>query len=187
MCDEGRRTTLWGMSSPSNFQLRARMPALLLSLLGVLGGLMLSSPAAAQWKWRDAQGRVQYSDRPPPTTVPDRDILARPAAARTTGTGIVSSPSVAGASGPVSGSTTSAVPAPAAASAPTAGETRRRAQEDATRRADNCARARDYARTVESGQRLTRTNERGEREFLDDGQRAAELRRAREVIASDCR
>jgi hypothetical protein len=185
------------MSSPSNFQLRARMPALLLSLLGVLGGLMLSSPAAAQWKWRDAQGRVQYSDRPPPTTVPDRDILARPAAARTTGTGTVSSPSVAGASGPVSGSAASAVPAPAAASAPTAGETRRRAQEDATRRADeerqarqradNCARARDYARTVESGQRLTRTNERGEREFLDDGQRAAELRRAREVIASDCR
>lgn len=173
------------------------MPALLLSLLGVLGGLMLSSPAAAQWKWRDAQGRVQYSDRPPPTTVPDRDILARPAAARTPGTGIVSSPSVTGASGPVSGSTASAVPAPAAASAPTAGETRRRAQEDATRRADeerqarqradNCARARDYARTVESGQRLTRTNERGEREFLDDGQRAAELRRAREVIASDCR
>ena len=72
------------------------MPALLLSLLGVLGGLMPSSPAAAQWKWRDAQGRVQYSDRPPPTTVPDRDILTRPAAARTPGTGTVS--------GPVSGS-----------------------------------------------------------------------------------
>ena len=173
------------------------MPALLLSLLGVLGGLMPSSPAAAQWKWREAQGRVQYSDRPPPTTVPDRDILTRPAAARTPGTGTVSGPPGTGASGPVPGSTNGAAPASAAASTPAAGETRRRAQEDATRRADeerqarqradNCARARDYARTVESGQRLTRTNERGEREFLDDGQRAAELRRAREVIASDCR
>ena len=94
------------------------MPALLLSLLGVLAGLMPSSPAAAQWKWRDAQGRVQYSDRPPPTTVPDRDILTRPAAARTPGTGTVSGPPGTGASGPVPGSTGGAAPASAAASTP---------------------------------------------------------------------
>jgi hypothetical protein len=57
----------------------------------------------------------------------------------------------------------------------------------ARQKVENCARAKEYARTVESGQRITRTNEKGEREFLDDAQRAREAARAREIIASDCR
>ena len=57
----------------------------------------------------------------------------------------------------------------------------------ARQKVENCARAKEYARTVESGQRLTRTNEKGEREFLDDTQRAREAARARQIIASDCR
>ena len=35
----------------------------------------LPTQAAMQWKWRDAQGQVQYSDRPPPPGVSDKDIL----------------------------------------------------------------------------------------------------------------
>ncbi|MFM2347976.1 MAG: hypothetical protein RL654_2729 [Pseudomonadota bacterium] len=174
------------MSSPSIFQLRVLMPSLLLSLLGAT----LSAPATAQWKWRDAQGRVQYSDRPPPTAVPERDILTRPAAPRNAGsTDTAARAQAAGASAATPGLSAAPPASAAAASTPAAGETRRRADEDrqARQRAENCARARDYARTVESGQRVVRTNERGEREFLDDGQRTAELRRAREVIASDCR
>ena len=46
-----------------------------------LAALALALPCAAQWKWRDAQGHIQYSDRPPPNEVRDRDILTRPAAA----------------------------------------------------------------------------------------------------------
>ena len=148
----------------------------------------LALPCAAQWKWRDAQGRVQYSDRPPPNDVRDRDILARPAAAPA----------------PRSNAAPASAPAPAGnASAPTSDpalETRKRqaesAQDQAKRdeearvarqKVENCARAKEYARTVESGQRISRTNDKGEREFLDDAQRAREATRAREVIASDCR
>ena len=40
---------------------------------------------------------------------------------------------------------------------------------------------------MESGQRMARMNDKGEREILDDKQRAEESRRAREVIASDCK
>ena len=168
------------------FHFRRALPALLTTLLC----MTLAQPAAAQWKWRDAQGRVQYSDRPPPNAVPERDILSRPAAARTGPGGNSPPASASPASGP-------AAAAPAASSASGSAEARRRATEEASRRAEeerqarqrseNCARARDYARTVESGQRIARTNDRGEREFLDDSQRAAELNRAREVIASDCR
>jgi hypothetical protein len=50
------------------------------------------------------------------------------------------------------------------------------------------ARARSHLPTLESGQRIARTNDKGEREVLDDKGRADEPRRAREVIAnSDCR
>jgi hypothetical protein len=35
--------------------------------------------------------------------------------------------------------------------------------------------------------RMARTNEAGEREILDDAQRAAELERAEQAIADNCR
>ena len=57
----------------------------------------------------------------------------------------------------------------------------------AAQRADNCARARSYLQTLDSGMRIARTNDKGEREFLDDQARAAEAKRARDTIASDCR
>ena len=44
-----------------------------------LAGLSSALPAAAaEWKWRDAAGRIVYSDRPPPASVPDKAILQRP-------------------------------------------------------------------------------------------------------------
>jgi hypothetical protein len=60
-------------------------------------------------------------------------------------------------------------------------------QKQAAQRADNCRRARAYLLDLQSGQRIARTNEKGEREVLDDKARADELRRANAVIASDCK
>ena len=66
---------------------------------------------------------------------------------------------------------------------------RARADEErqAAVRADNCSRARSALAMLDSGQRVSRVNAKGEREVLDDRQRADEGRRAREIIASDCR
>lgn len=150
--------------------------------------------ASAQWKWRDKEGRVTASDRPPPSDVPDKDILTRPAAPPQRAAPAATPAAPAGAAGPQ-----------AAASAPRTAlerevEARKRAADqeaaakikaeearNAERRAENCRRARSMAAALDSGQRVRRTNERGEPEFLDDNQRAAEARRAREVIESDCR
>jgi hypothetical protein len=57
----------------------------------------------------------------------------------------------------------------------------------AVARAENCRRARAHMATIESGIRLSRTNDKGEREILDDKQRAEEMARTRAIIASDCR
>lgn len=152
--------------------------------------------AMAQWKWRDANGVVQYSDRPPPSGTPEKNILERPTPARIAAT----APAVPASAAPG---------APAgAASAPRAGDTEleakrkqleqeqltkdaatKKAEEQrvAAERAENCKRARSALRSMEEGMRLVRTNEKGEREVLDDKGRAEEMARARAVISSDCK
>jgi len=54
-------------------------------------------------------------------------------------------------------------------------------------KAENCGVAKSYLRTLEDGIRVTRTDSKGEREFLDDKGRADETKRTRDVIARDCK
>jgi Domain of unknown function (DUF4124) len=164
-------------------------------LLIAFAGLVLSLSAHAQWKWKDAKGNVQYSDRPPPAGTPDKDVLQRPANA--SAINITVTQAGVAASGPAS--------APrAAASAPTRAEQEAAARqkqeqerenakqkEDARRiaeqRRENCSRAQASLRDLQSGIRITRTNEAGERVFMDDAQRQAEVERARGLITSECK
>ena len=57
-----------------------------------------------------------------------------------------------------------------------------------TLKAENCTRAKAQLTTLDSGIRVARANAKtGEREFLDDKQRADEAKRTRDVITSDCK
>ena len=162
-----------------------------------LVALLCSAPlvAAAQWQWIDKNGRKVFSDQaPPPDVAPDK-IVKRPGGPR----GAV----VPAAEPPAT--TTAAAPA-AAASLPKptgqdkvleekkkqaeAAEAEKKKAEEAkvaAARADNCARARSSKATFDSGVRISRTNEKGEREILDDAQRAAEVKHLEAIIARDCK
>jgi flagellar biosynthesis GTPase FlhF len=161
--------------------------------------LTTASPASAQWKWRDKAGRTQYSDVPPPPEVTERDILSRPP-------GSTSSKST-------SAAVTNAASAPASSASAAALKPknsdpeleakleakRKKAEQDAADakkadeaklaaiRAENCKRAKAYMRSIEGGMRIARTNEKGEREILDDTARATETKNTRDVITSDCK
>ena len=161
-------------------------------VLAIVLGLAAALPVGAQWKWRDKSGQTQYSDLPPPAGVADQDILQRPTA------GQRKPPPVAVAASGASAA--AAAPALAAkASEPELEARRKKAEQDeatkkkaedtrlASARAENCTRAQAQMRTIDSGVRMTRTNQAGEREFLDDAARAAEARRAREIISSECK
>ncbi len=164
-----------------------------------LAGLMLALPAAAtQWKWREG-GRVIYSDRPPPASIPERAILQRPAGmARGVVPPSPTTPSLVdpAASAAVAGA--SAAHADADLEARARKEAARRAETQAAQqkadeakiaaaRADNCLRARGQLKMLDDGVRIARTNAAGEREILDDRARADEQARMRSIIASDCR
>jgi len=158
--------------------------------LTALLGATLSLPAAAQWKWRDKSGQIQYSDLPPPPGVAEKDILQRPnSAAQRRAARVVSEPA----------SAASAAPAAPKMVEPELEAKRRKAEQEqaakkkaedeklALARAENCTRAKGHLRTLEDGVRIARTNEKGEREILDDKARADETRRTREIIAADCK
>ena len=156
-------------------------------------GLALALPALAQWKWRDKAGQTQYSDLPPPAGTAEADILLRPNSGQRR---VAAAPLAAAAASDAASAAPRLAPK---ASEPELEAKRRKADEEAAAkkkvdearmavaRADNCVRAKAQIRTVDSGIRMTRTNEKGEREYLDDAARAAEAQRSRAIVASDCK
>lgn len=169
---------------------RFRLPSF--ARLGTLAfaaliGSLLALPAAAQWKWRAPGGQIQYSDLPPPPGTADKDILQRPLAPQR----------AAPVAAPASQASAPAL-APKTVE-PELEDKRRKAEaEDAAKkkaeeqrlaatRAENCKRAQAALRTFDTGLRVARTNDKGEREILDDKQRAEESQRARDVVTSDCK
>ncbi|MEO7007857.1 MAG: DUF4124 domain-containing protein [Caldimonas sp.] len=171
-------------------------------MLTALLFLALAAPAQAQWKWRDKNGQTQYSDLPPPSVVPEQDILSRPNSAkrRTTASpvpaGSAASGSTGSASAPLAAASSALVPKTTDSEleakrkkveADQAAKTKAEEAKVAAARADNCARAKAQMRTLDSGIRLARTNAKGEREFLDDKQRAEEAGHTRQVISADCK
>lgn len=172
------------------------MARLLVIALACAAATLVAVPAEAQWKWRDKTGRVQYSDLPPPPGTSDGDILARPAAANRRSLAVAAAPAsaasaasgVAAASSAARGNADPELEArKKKADADQAARAKADEQKFLAAKADNCTRARAALTTLESGIRLARANAQGEREFIDDKQRAEETRRTREVIANDCR
>ena len=77
----------------------------------------------------------------------------------------------------------------AALAAEAADAAKRKAEEErvAKAKADNCKLAKQAKATFDSGVRIARTNQAGEREILDDTARVAEAQRIQNVIDSDCK
>lgn len=129
------------------------------------------------YKWRDANGSVQYSDTPPPPGARDVQQLRKPAAGPASG---------------ATGGTTSYTERDA--------EFRKRlvekqeneakqakASQEEQVRARNCEQARGQLAGIDSGQRMVRLNAEGERIALDDEERVAARADAVKAIQTWCK
>jgi hypothetical protein len=130
------------------------------------------SAAMAQYVWTDANGVRQYSDMPPPPGTPAARILktpgtsqAAPAAAKTDS--VPASPSIT--------EREAEYQKRRAEAQQKEKEAEQQAKLEASRKAV-CELARSQKRSLESGERLWRLDANGERRYLDDAQRAQELR-----------
>ena len=132
------------------------------------------SGALAQHVWLDDKGVKQYSDMPPPPGTPAGRILKSPA-------GRAAAPAAESA-------------APSLAERNAAFEKRRIEQaeretkegEQARVAADNarsCEQARNYQRTLASGERISKLDKNGERGYLSDMERAQEMANAQRMLA----
>jgi Domain of unknown function (DUF4124) len=160
----------------------------------VLGAAAIAAlPAAAQqlYKYVGPDGKVQYSDRPPP----DGRKAEKVTSSRLS--------SVPGA--PVAAANTDAAKSDAAKSAPKtpaeqdqAFRQRRLEQEEKAKKdekaaqeqqakAESCANARRELAGMQSGARVARLNEKGERVFLDDAGIQGEISRMERDIAAGCK
>lgn len=132
---------------------------------------------AQQYKWVDQDGKVRYGDVPPPGVKAQR--MKPPAS------GASPAPSSAAKSGEKALSPEAAF-RKRQEDAQKEREKETQSEQQAAARRENCERAQEQLRQIESGQRIARTDSKGERYFLDDAQAAQEATRARQIAQQSC-
>lgn len=143
---------------------------------------------AQMYKWVDANGKVHYSDKPPPSNVKTEKLREAPRAP--------SPPAPGEGKGDAKKDTARTGPKTVAEQeqafrkrqADSAKEEKEQAQKEAEarERAENCKRAKAAVANLELGGRQSRIDEKGERVFLTDQQVTQETARARQEAADAC-
>jgi hypothetical protein len=154
--------------------------------------MFLAVPAAfAQWQWIDSSGRKVFSDQAPPPSVPANKILKRagnrPAEPEPVAAAPAPAASAAASMPKLSGKDKELEEKKKQAAAADADKKKAQEEELAKARAESCERTKRAKATLDSGIRVVTTNNKGEREFMDDNARATEAKRLEGIIARDCR
>jgi hypothetical protein len=160
----------------------------LIQLLLVCAFGIVCLPALAQWQWLDKDGRKVFSDRSPPPDIPESSILRKPRG-RAGDYGAPTPVTTNGQAKPAGGDSELLDKKKQVEKQATDAETaKRKAEEErvAKLKAENCTRAQQAKAGFDSGARMARTNEKGEREFFDEGMRAEETQRLQGIIQQNC-
>jgi type IV secretory pathway VirB10-like protein len=154
--------------------------------------VLCTSPAYAQFIWVDEKGVRQYSDMPPPPSIPKKRILKEPGSPSPSLSAAPTEPAAEGTQPTAAAKDKDKGPMTIAEKnadfqkrRAEQAEKEKKAAEEAQRAADkarNCDQARAYHRALQSGDRIARTDKNGERYFLSDEQRAKETQDAKRVL-----
>ena len=150
----------------------------------VLACLMAAAQAQV-YCWNTKDGKRQCGDTPPPGV--KATVLSAPAAPP--------APAPAGAKDAASKDAKKGPLTPAQQDqefrkrqleAQKASEKDEKARQDADAKKENCERARNALRMLESGQRIARVDKQGERYYIDEAQVEQESERARQAVQQSC-
>lgn len=151
--------------------------------------LSLATSALAQFVWLDEKDVKQYSDMPPPPSVPNKRIL------KTSGHSLPQNTNAADADAATDNKPDAKTP-PTIAEQNTAFQKRKAEQAEKNKKAEqeakftsdkaaNCNRARANQRALDSGARMAQTDANGQRSIMNDSQRAQQKEENRRVL-SEC-
>ena len=171
-------------------------------MAAALAILSLSTSAFAQYVWLNDKGVKQYSDMPPPASVPNsRSVKAPGAAMRLTSPVPPDGAAMDGSENGVTAATVSAtekIKIPITTAEKNTdfqkrkieqAENDKKTAEEKQKAADkskNCERAREYQKVLDSGQRIAHTDKNGERAYMGDAQRSQETKDTRRILG-DCK
>lgn len=154
-----------------------------LALVVCCTAILAPATTWAQWQWLDSQGQKVFSDRPPSNDVPEKNILQRPKPNQLQdATKVVPT----AASAPVAATRAPASVAVDKNKTSAQDQALQLAEQNKAIRARNCAAAQRQLAALKSGGRVARINDKGEREFLEDGAIAAEIKQTQRVADSEC-
>lgn len=162
-------------------------------LLAAAALMFVAGLAQAQYVWIDAKGIKQFSDRSPPSSVPDKNILKAPG--RPVLTIVPGDQAEQPAPVSVADAAKKALPTVAErnvefnkrASDKAAADKKSAAEGQAkAAKAEQCAAARDYKMQLDSGVRIGTVTQGGERAFMSDAERAIANAKTNKVLAA-CR
>lgn len=157
----------------------------------LLATALLAFGAQAQtYKWVDKDGKVRYGDVPPPgakTTSIRAPSGGAPEPAPAAKEGTAAKEGKAAKKGPLTPAEQDQEFRKRREEAAKASADAERARKEQAAKQENCQRAREYLRGLESGQRISRVDAKGERYFVDDAQREQEAARARQSAQEACK
>lgn len=157
---------------------------------GLIAGAALLGAAAlaqAQYIWIDEKGLKQFSDRPPPPSVPAKSIVKAPGRSLQIEAPEAAPAEAATASAPKAAPTTAERNADFNKRKEKQAEEARKGAEEAKRQrelAANCEANRKHKALLESGVRVGTIEANGEQGFLSDASRASELAATRRALGA---
>ena len=142
--------------------------------------LAVATAASAQtYKWKDASGRTQYSDTPPPAGTKNVQQIRK-------ATGAPAAPAAGGAQQKTIAEQEAEF-RKRIESKKEAEAKQAKAEQDEQIRARNCERAKRQLKAHEIGTRMTRINEKGERITLSDAERGQAKAEAEKAVDTWCK
>ena len=160
--------------------------------LAMIGGAWLtpSSVVAQTYKWKDADGKIHYSDQPPPANAKEETTVKprKPAPAAAT-----AAPVAAGKGAPATKTKTKTYVEQEADYKKRQAEAAKREDEEkkkvaeAAEKKQNCDKARTQLKSLQAGGRVTQNNARGEREYMSDAQIAQAIEGQKKSVDSWCK
>lgn len=157
--------------------------------------LCVALPASAQmYKWVDSNGKVQYSDKPPPSNIKTEKLRAPPPAPSAPATSATAGEAKAGTqkdkdaakAGPKTPAEQEQAFRKRQLEASKAQEADEKKQAQARDKAEHCRRATAAVNALQLGGRQQRIDSKGERVFLDEQQISQELAKAQKEAAAAC-
>jgi hypothetical protein len=146
--------------------------------------LAAASAGAQMYRWVDKDGKVRYGDTPPPG--------AKTSSIKAPQSGGAAPQAPAASSkdakkGPLTPAEQEQEYRKRQAEARKAAEKAESESQSKNDLSEACTRSREYVASLQSGQRIARTNPSGERYYMDENQVAQELAKAQQAVQKSCK